>query len=292
METRKTKRAIRLGGPCFKRVSDPEAMVAYHKERSFSAAYDPGFTDQALMNELTAAYKEADIVIAETPAYGLSVLDPDPQVREEKIQSIIRQLQRAESIGALCAVMHGGTVRPGRWGQHSPENFGKEAVDATVKAIRRILDTVRPKKSKLVIETESRVLPDGPDIYLEIIKAVDHPGLGAHLDPVNITLSPRRYYFSGAFIRECFEKIGSYVVSCHAKDTMMMRHSQVRFDETFAGNGELDYKAYITELASLDQDAPIMIEHCNERQMGWAARFIIDQADELGISMRGGTASS
>ena len=274
---------IRLGGPCFDRKPDPQLLVKYHRERGFSSAYDPGFSDMSLMREICAAYTEADIVIAEVPAFGQSVLDPDPEVREQKIQRIISQLERAETIGALCCIMHGGSVASGGWGQHSPENFSKASFDTTVISIQRILSEVQPKNTKLVVETESRVLPDSADIYRDLIEAVGHPAFAAHFDPVNITLDPRRYYFSGDFIQDFFEKVGKHIVSCHAKDTKMMRHSQVRFDETFAGNGDLDYKAYLSELAKLEQDAPLMIEHCNERQMDWARGYIVGQAAELNI---------
>ena len=53
----------------------------------------------------------------------------------------------------------------------------------------------------------------------------------------------------------------------------MPRHVQVRFDETFAGNGSLDYQAYFTELAKLDADVPLMIEHVNARQTALGHRL-------------------
>ena len=240
------------------------------------------------MQEVVAAFNEADIVIAEVGAYGQSVLDPDPNVREEKVQRIIQQLIRAEKIGAICCVMHGGSVRPGRWGQHSPDNVTQAAFDENVKQIKRIMKAVEPKKTKLGVETESRVLPDSPGIYLDMIKAVDHPGFAAHLDPVNITLDPRRYYFSGDFIRECFEKLGPYIVSTHGKDTTMVRDSQVHFHESFAGNGDLDYITFLRELAMIENDAPLMIEHVNNKQMGWARSYILAQAEEAGVQILNG----
>ena len=152
--------------------------------------------------------------------------------------------------------------------------------------MQRIIDTVQPRHTKFVLETESRYLPDSADVYLEILKAVDRPAFAAHLDPVNITSSPRRFYRSGDFIRDCFAKLGPHLVSCHAKDTQMPRHAQVRFDETFAGNGSLDYQAYFTELARLDADVPLMIEHINARQLRWATDYLYEQAARAGVAVR------
>ena len=124
------------------------------------------------------------------------------------------------------------------------------------------------------------------EIPEEIIQAVDRPAFGAHLDPVNITSSPRRFYFSGDFIRDCFCKLGPHIVSCHAKDVQMMRTGQVHFEETFAGNGGLDYQAYVSELVKIENDTPLMIEHCTPRQLVWARDYIVEQAAAIGVSMR------
>ena len=55
------------------------------------------------------------------------------------------------------------------------------------------------------------VLPDSPDSYLQLLEAIDRPQFAVHLDPVNMISSPRRFYGSGDFLRECFAKLGPYV---------------------------------------------------------------------------------
>lgn len=90
----------------------------------------------------------------------------------------------------------------------------------------------------------------------------------------------------GDFVRDCFRKLGPYIVSCHAKDIQMVRGAQVHFEETFAGNGNLNYQTYLSEIVQLDRDVPLMIEHSPERQQGWARDYIYEQADALGIPVR------
>ena len=233
-----------------------------------------------------AALAEADIVIAETGAFGINVIDPDVEQRERNIAEICRRLESAERIGSLCCVAHGGWAGSNSFNKHYPENFSQRSIDTLVESVQRIIDTVQPSRTKFVLETESRYLPDSADVYLEILQAVDRPAFAAHLDPVNITLCPRRFYRSGDFIRDCFAKLGPHLVSCHAKDIQMPRHVQVRFDETFAGNGSLDYRAYFTELAKLDADVPLMIEHVNARQLRWATGYLYEQAARAGVTVR------
>ncbi len=281
----RTDHPLRLGGVCFAD-KDPKSLVDYHLKNGFSAAFDPDIEDRVHMEEIKAAFKEADIVIAETAAFGINLADPNRELREQNIARISRRLERAEMVGAVCCVAHGGTPNTPQMWMHNPANLIQATIDRTVDAIQRILDAVKPETAKLVLETESRILPDSPDLYLEIIQAVDRPGFAVHLDPVNITSSPRRFYFSGDFIRDCFHKLGPYVVSCHAKDIKMVNGAQVHFEETFAGDGGLDYRAYLSEIAQLDRDVPLMFEHFPERQQGWARDYICEQAAALGLPIR------
>jgi sugar phosphate isomerase/epimerase len=261
-------------------------LVDFHLQNGFAAAYDPKVEDPVLLDEVLAAFAEADIIIAETPAFGINMADPNDELREQNIDRICHRLERAERVGALCCIAHGGTPNTPKMWQHNPANFAQETIDRTVDAIQRILDAVQPVKTTLVIETESRILPDSPDLYLDMIHAVDRPRFAVHLDPVNITSSPRRFYFNGDFIRDCFAKLGPYVVSCHAKDIQMVRGKQVHFEETFAGNGDLDYGAYLSELAKLDREVPLMFEHFPEKEQGQARDYVCEQAALLDISIR------
>lgn len=284
--TTRTGNRLRLGGIYFGQSKDPEALVAYHLQHGLAAAYDPEVEDRVQMEEIKAAFGENDIVIAETGAFSINILETDPVLLERNIAQICRRLERAEWIGSLCCVGHGGTVSSGRFGVSNPENLTQESFDKIVRVVQRIIDAVKPQHTKFCLETESRFLPDSPDIYLQLIQAVDRPAFAAHLDPVNMTSSPRRYYFSGDFIRDCFAKLGPYITSCHAKDIQMMRNLQVRFEETFAGNGGLDYGAYISELARIENDAPLMHEHSPERQQNWALDYLHEQAAQVGVPIR------
>ena len=288
MSAKRTDAKLRLGGPCFQKEKTPEALVKAHLQNGFAAAYDPGVEDSVLLDEILKAYEENDIIVAETGAYSINTLEADPAKLEENIQTIIRRLERAERVGSLCCVGHGGKVmRPDHpVPRHNPANFSQDSIDKIVKVSQRIVDAVNPVRTKYTLETESRYLPDNPDVYLEIIEAVDRPGFAAHLDPINITSNPRRYYFNGDFIRECFSKLGPYIRSCHSKDTMMVRHSQVRFDETYSGNGELDHGTFITEIVKLENDVPLMIEHVDAEQLELARDFLHNKAEEVGVTVR------
>ncbi len=286
MSLLRTDNKLRVGGQCFATDKTPEGLVTYHLRHGFSAAYDPGVEDTVLLEEIKAAYREAGIVIAETGAYALNILDTNPVLREQNFEKTCRRLERAERVGSLCCVGHGGTVSTGGWFAHNPENFSQASFDTTVSMVQRILDTVNPEHTTYVLETESRLLPDSPEIYRELVEAIDRPRFGVHLDPFNIISSPRRFYFSDDFIRQCFRLLGPYLVSCHSKDIKMVKDSQTHFHETFTGDGEIDYRAYIAEIVKLEQDVPMMIEHFPERQQDWGYGYIVEQAAAVGVTVR------
>lgn len=294
MSSAKWSRKLRVGGPWYGQAKDPQSLVDYHLRLGFSAAFDPAnrfggspfIQDPVLLDEIVAAYAEADIMIAETEMYSINILEPDEAKHEQNVQAMCKRMERAEKIGARMVVGGGGNIPLSRGSRGNPENFSQAAIEKMVRTIQRVVDTVKPVKTKYGLETEAHHLPDNPDVYLEIIKAVDRPAFGAHLDPTNIITSPRRFYFNGDFLRDCFAKLGPYIISCHAKDVQVGRGARVMLGETFVGNGHLDYDVFLSEIMKLEADVPLMIEHLNARQLPWARDYVYEKAKGLGITIK------
>jgi hypothetical protein len=51
-------------------------------------------------------------------------------------------------------------------------------------------------------------LPDSPESCAKLLKAVDRPGFGVHLDPCNLVNSPAKFYGNRDLLNECFDKLG------------------------------------------------------------------------------------
>ncbi len=221
-------------------------------------------------------------------AYGINILDTDEILRQKNIAEICRRLEHADEMGARCCVIHGGSVETGGSGNANPLNMSEKSFAETVAIVQGILDRVKPEKTRLVMETESYLLPDSPEIYARLIEAIDRPGFAVHLDPVNIIASPRRYYFNSQFIKQCFAFLGPWIVSCHAKDlNMPPKHATVQIDETFIGDGVLDYDTYLKEIEKLSPPPTLMIEHLNESQLIKGLKFVFKKAEEAGITFEG-----
>jgi len=253
---------VRLGGPIFLKSEDPRELAREHRRLGYSAAYCPAATveNSALIAEIQKAFAAENVVIAEVGAW-VNMLDPDAEKRRANLQYVTDRTALAEAVGARCCVDIAGSYDPKIWYAPNPRNLSREFLDATVENCRHVIDAVKPTRTRFTIEMMGWNLPDGPDTYLELIRAVDRPAFGVHMDVCNGINSPTRYYRNSEFIAECFRKLGPWIASCHAKDLEWKVELNVHFQEVVPGRGQVDYAAYLRELSKLERDAPLMLEH-------------------------------
>ena len=271
---------MRLGGPVFEKAVDPESWIAAVRRCGYRAAYCPvdAQTEPAIARQYVEAARSADIVIAEVGAWS-NPISPDAGVRSAALERCKAQLSLADRIGATCCVNISGS-RGEQWDGPHPDNFADETFHLIVDTVREILDAVQPTQTFYALETMPWVFPDSPDSYLRLIHAIDRPRFAVHLDPVNMINCPARYYQNGDFIRECFEKLGPYLKTCHAKDISLSGRLTVHLDEVRPGLGTLDYSVFLRELNRLDPDIPLMLEHLPaEEEYKLAAAHIRSMAD-------------
>jgi sugar phosphate isomerase/epimerase len=288
-ETKKSRHPIRLGGPVFEKTEDFEQLAAAHVKLGYRAAYCPGNVSLDKPDQVVAARKafaKYDVVIAEVGRW-VNLLDPDAERRAKHLKLVTDGLALAEAVGALCCVDIAGSYnpRPEHWYGPHPNNLSRKFFDATVENARKIIDAVKPTRAKLCFEMMGWALPDSPDSYLELIKAIDRKAFGVHVDICNLINSPARYYRNTDLINETFDKLGPYIVSCHAKDLAWDVEMNVHFREVPVGRGGVDFTTYLRRLARLDQDAPLMIEHCaNAQEYDNARQFIQTLGPAVGVS--------
>ncbi len=255
-------RPVRLGGPIFLKSDDPVELAREHRRLGYSAAYCPAAKpdDSARCRAIRDAFAAENVAIAEVGAWR-NMLDPDATKRAENLRYVTERLALAEAVGARCCVDIAGSYNPKVWYGAHPKNLSKEFFDATVENCRKVIDAIKPRATTFSIEMMPWSLPDGPDPYLKLIKAVDRPSFAVHMDICNGINSPERFYRNADFIGDCFKKLGKWIVSCHAKDLAFIPEYNIHFKEVVPGRGEMDYATYLRELTRLPVDAPLMLEH-------------------------------
>ena len=192
-----------------------------------------------------------------------NLLDADPVQRAANLKTVSEGLALAEALGARCCVDIAGSYNTKSWFGPHPKNLSKEFFDASVENARKIIDAVRPSRAKFCFEMMGWALPDSPDAYLAMIKAVDRPAFGVHLDPCNAVNCPQRFYQNTELLNECFDKLGPWIASCHAKDLAWSDpvEMNVHLLEVIPGTGVLDYATYLKRVAALPGEVPLMLEH-------------------------------
>jgi sugar phosphate isomerase/epimerase len=247
---------------------DPELLAQECKRLGYRAAYCPPTKpgDTVRIKAIRDAFAKVDIVIAEMGAWR-NLMTPDLAARKANLEYVTGQMAVADEVGARCCVDITGSFDAATLSGPHPKNYSQEFIDGTVENCRKIIDAVKPKRSKYAVEMKGCNFPEGPDDYLKLIKAVDRPALGVHIDICNIVNNPSRYYNNTALIKETFSKLGKWTVSCHAKDLIWVPQVNLNFEETVPGRGGIktahipgiDYAAYIQEIVKVG--APLMLEH-------------------------------
>lgn len=279
------KRSIRLGGPIYLKSDDPRELAREHRRLGYAAAYCPRVTlkETEKIRAIEAAYQAENVVIAEVGVW-VNLLDADPAKRKEHLQRVTDGLALADAVGARCCVDIAGSFNEKVWYGPHPKNFSKEFFDAAVENARKIIDDVKPKRAKFAYEMMGWCLPHDADSYLDMLRAIDRPAFGVHIDVCNGINSPQRFYNNAAFTRDLFAKLGRYVVSCHAKDLAWLPEMNVHFVEVIPGRGEIDYRLQLEALAALPHDAPLMLEHLKTaEEYAEGAQFIRNIGAQIGV---------
>ena len=279
-------RKVRLGGPVFNAPQDPDGLALAHRKLGYRAAYCPAvkLSDGQRVRDLRQAFTKHDVVIAEVGRW-VNLLDADSAKRAANFEKVIEGLAIAEEIGALCCVDIAGSFNEKVWYGPHPDNLSPRFFDAVVENARKVIDAVKPRRARFCYEMMGWALPDSPDAYLKMIQAVDRPGFGVHLDPCNLVNSPARFYNNAALLNECFDKLGQWIVSCHAKDLSWEVEMNVHFCEVPIGIGQLDYRTYLRRLAELPSGAPLMIEHMKgAAQYDQSRQHVFEVGKQVGVS--------
>lgn len=253
---------IRFGGPIFNKAEDPHELARAYKAFGYTAAVCPkiDLDDEQRISRTRIAFEEEGVMLAESHAW-CNIISPDAKTRQENRERVCEALALADELDARCAVTFIGTLDPdSAYGPH-PDNLTDEGFIATVEAARDVIDSVKPKRAKFTLEMMQWTYPDSVDSYVELIRAIDRPAFGVHLDPVNIIVSPRQYFDTTDVIRECFYKLGPHIMSCHAKDLKLRSDLALHLDEVPPLMGNLDYRVYLAELKKMDRDMPLILEH-------------------------------
>ena len=278
---------MRLSAPLPHTFDSAEGWIALLNERGFRTAYWP-LPDDASLDEADAyalAAEAAGISIAEIGAWHANPLSRDDTVRAQGLARCKERLALADRVNARCCVNIAGSFSD-VWDAPHPEALSADTFALIVDSVREIVDAVAPERTYYALEPMPYLLPDSPDSYLELLRAVDRDRFAVHLDPVNMINTPGKYYDNAGFLRECFDKLGPHVRAVHAKDMTITSSLTLDMPERRPGLGGIDYRAFITQMQRLDPDTPFLVEHLDsDEEYVAAVAHVRAVADDLGVAV-------
>lgn len=276
---------MRLGGPILTPFTDAPTWAQTLVHHGYTAAYCPvdHTASAALVADVRQVARAHDIVIAEVGAWS-NPLAVDDTHRAAAIRLCQERLALADAVGARCCVNIAGS-RGAEWDGPDEANYHPDTFALIVDTVRTIIDAVRPTHTYYTLETMPWMYPDSPEIYVELMRAIDRPHFAVHFDPINLINSVPRFYQHREFIAHCVQLLGPHIKSCHIKDMRIDRPFVVSLPECAPGLGMLDYVHILRTLAPLG-DIPIMLEHLQEaHQYQAAATFVRQAAVHAGVQL-------
>ncbi len=239
----------------------PEEWAEKHRAAGLlSVVFPCSHTDDtATIDRYVQAAAAYDLTIAEVGCWS-NPNAPDEKTAKAALQLCKDRLALAEYVGASCAVNISGAFGE-VWDGGYGANYTVASYEKIVETTREIIDAVHPVKTAYSLEPMPHMLPDSPETYLQLIKDVDRPGFGVHLDVVNMLSSPQRYFDNRNFVDKCFAMLGKYMVSCHLKDCVLTHALPVTIKECECGDGGFDIPHYLAAVDRLNPDLPVIIEH-------------------------------
>ena len=127
---------LRLGGPLFAALRDPEGLAIAHRKLGYRAAYCPevSLDDRQGISDITKAFAKHDVALAEVGRW-CNLLDADPAKRAANLKNVAEGLALAEALGARGCVDIAGS-------------FSREVVDgpASAKPVEGLLRRGRGKR--------------------------------------------------------------------------------------------------------------------------------------------------
>ena len=276
---------MRLGGTvCCSAPAEWEEKLVASGFRAVTAPFTCD-TPREEIRRLTDICEKHDVLIAEVGVWRNLF---DRAEGPANLDFAVRQLRLADELGIPCCVNVAGTDSPAGWDAADPGNFSEEMYRRLVASIRTVIDSAKPKTAFYCLEPMPWMIPDSPDVNLQLMKDVDREQFAVHMDFVNMINCPRRFLNAEGFIEECFAKLGPYIKSTHLKDSRIDPLTLTTvLHECSPGDGDLDFVRVLQIIDRyLPADAPVLLEHMSTfEEYRRAYDYMAGKAAEAGVEV-------
>ncbi|MBM4079380.1 MAG: sugar phosphate isomerase/epimerase [Planctomycetes bacterium] len=230
-----------------------------------------GFNTELLTEDLCADVStqlaQARLSVVAVSGYT-DLIDPDEQVRERNAAYLERIIDLAPLFDTDIVVTWGGFKHKGM----------KRPWDEMMEATADIISAAEINGVMLAFELYDERVVGTTEEILCAIESIGSDNLVAVLDPPN-TMKPSDLKRQGDYMDELAERLVDCAVLAHAKD-VLFRDDQRTFPA--AGQGQMDYEAYLRSLRKMSYESYLVVEHVNADTLLPARKHIEDAMKRVG----------
>jgi sugar phosphate isomerase/epimerase len=172
-----------------------------------------------------------------------SVINPDPDLREWRVDYTKRAVDLAEAVDAPAVCLASGRPLPG--------TLPDEAYDHLLGSLHDILDYAEPRGVDVGIEYEPELLVECTDDVLALLDDVGRDGLGINLDVGHAAVY-------GEDLRETIERSAGHITGVHLED--IAGGIRGKHYHLIPGEGDLDFEVVFDTLAEVGYDGFVTLE--------------------------------
>lgn len=244
---------------------------------------DPYTTPRAQAERVRQLLADEGVRLFQVTGYWQNLVTPDEGQRQAAVRTVQAALRLAGWLGARGIDTGPGSVNPdGPWFPH-PDNWTAQARRQLVRSLRECAPAAEDAGVFLSLEGHQLVTLETAEITREVLDAVDSPWVRSDYDSAN-WITRETVYNTTAAINHHFDVLGSYIVSCHAKDVWLENKLALHLQDGCPGLGHVDFRTLLRRMESLSPDYPVIVEGATTENLPQASVLLHSLAAELGIT--------
>lgn len=243
---------------------------------------NPHDTSKAKAERFRNLLADHGVKLFQATGYWQNLVTSDEAARRESVRTLQAALRLAGWMGARGIDTGPGSMNPdGPWFPH-PDNWTETSRRQLVKSLKECAKAAEDVGVYLSLEGHQLVTLESAEVAKAILDEVDSPWVRSDYDSAN-WITRETVYNTAKAIDHHFDVLGSYIVSCHAKDVWIENCLTLHLQDGCPGKGTVDFKTLFRRMESLSSDYPVIVEGSSTEELPQVSALFHSTARELGI---------
>lgn len=222
--------------------------------------------------EIADTYRTAGISIHSIGVYT-NLIHPDEAERKANLDYFEAMMQVGAHMGVRAFITEAGHYHAEGPAPRVPHHFQEEVWKMMVATGKQLAKVADRYDATVLVEPFFRGFFASAKRTRVFLEEVGSPRIRALLDPANL--------LEINDLEEMFDQLGPYIDCLHAKDRKLHVDRGVP-----AGQGDLDYRKFVTLAAARTPTAPLILEYVGPKDYDQALAHLRDTMREVGLGER------